>query len=125
LNRAASRLRAAAHRAADVLELPKDVLFSLPRVVVIGNMQVTVENHRGLLAYDGSRLVLAVGSGRLVVSGDGLVLGLVSAGEMTVTGRIDALQFETGAPSPSTPAAPPPPASAPVGPRTAPARGGG
>jgi sporulation protein YqfC len=78
----------------DLLELPKEVFFDLPRVVIIGNLQVTVENHQGLVAYDADSLTLALDTGRLVICGDGLVVGMVAPNDLTVTGRISAVRFE-------------------------------
>jgi sporulation protein YqfC len=89
-------LRGTADRLADRLELPKDVFFDLPRIVLVGNLQVSVENHRGLLSYDGKTLVLGLQSGRLIVRGQDLVVGLVGESELTVTGRVEALHFEPG-----------------------------
>lgn len=90
------KLEGAAHRLAERLELPKDVFFDLPRVVLIGNLQVSVENHRGLLSYDGKTLSLALQTGRLVVRGQDLVVGFVGSSELTVTGRLEAVEFASG-----------------------------
>ncbi|MDP2873016.1 MAG: sporulation protein YqfC [Bacillota bacterium] len=87
-------LSGAAHRLAEGLELPKDVFFDLPRVVLIGNLQVSVENHRGLLSYDGQTLTLGLQSGRLIVCGQDLVVGFIGSSELTVTGRVQTLRFE-------------------------------
>jgi sporulation protein YqfC len=91
----ARKAEGAAHRLAERLELPKDVFFDLPRVVLIGNLQVSVENHRGLLSYDGKTLALALQSGRLVVRGQDLVVGFVGSSEMTVTGKLEAVEFHS------------------------------
>jgi sporulation protein YqfC len=88
-------LRGVGYRLADALELPKEVYFDLPRVVVIGNLQVSVENHRGLLAYDGNTVVLGLHAGRLVVTGEGLVVGTVGPAQITIAGRLQGLRFVT------------------------------
>ena len=88
-------LQAVGHKLAEILELPKEVFFDLPRVVVIGNLHVSVENHHGLLAYDGDSLALAMSSGRMVVWGEGLTVGMVGPNELTVTGKIAGVRFET------------------------------
>jgi len=93
-------IRAVGYRLADLLELPREVFFDLSRVVITGNLQVSVENHHGLLTYDQDSLTLALDSGKLVVCGEGLVIGMVGASEMTVTGRIAAVRFEPEAPVP-------------------------
>lgn len=89
-----ARRTAIGYRLVDLLELPREVYFNLPRVVMIGNLQVSVENHQGLVAYDHDGLTLAVEAGRLVIRGQGLTLGTVRRAEVTVSGRIASVQFE-------------------------------
>lgn len=88
--RALARLR---HRLAEALDLPKDVVLDLPRVIAVGHLQVLVDNHRGLLEYSPVRVVIALASGRLAVTGEDLRIGTVSAEEVTVTGEIRAIEF--------------------------------
>lgn len=80
-------------RVADLLDLPKDVVLDLPRVVAVGHLQVLVQNHRGLVEYTPERVVAALAVGRLVVSGEELRIGQVTAEELTVTGQIRAIEF--------------------------------
>jgi len=89
-------LRGVGYRLADALELPKELYFDLPRVVVVGNLQVSVENHRGLLAYDSNTVVLGLHSGRLVIDGEDLVIGTVGPAQITVSGRLGGLRFAAG-----------------------------
>jgi sporulation protein YqfC len=90
-------LGALGYRVVDMLELPREVFFDLPRVVLIGNLQVSVENHQGLLAYDQQSLTLALDVGRLVIAGEGLTVGMVRPSEITVSGRISSVRFEPSA----------------------------
>lgn len=107
-----SGLRPVGHRISDMLELPKEVFFDLSRVVIIGNLQVSVENHHGLVAYDGTSLTLNLRAGQMVIEGENLVLGLVGANEITVTGRVGNVRFIT----PGDGSAPPPASGSTAGP---------
>lgn len=85
-------------RLTDLLELPADVTLDLPRVLIIGQIHLTVENHRGLVEYSGERVIIGVPTGRLVVHGDDLAIGFINADEVTVLGQIRTLHFAgTGA----------------------------
>ena len=33
------------------LDIPKDVILDLPKITVIGDIQLYVENHRGIIEY--------------------------------------------------------------------------
>lgn len=43
------RLRALRSELADFFELPKDILLDLPRLTLLGNLRLVIENHRGLI----------------------------------------------------------------------------
>lgn len=91
-------LRGVAYRLADALELPKEIYFNLPRIVLVGNLQVSVENHRGLLAYAPDTVVLGLHAGRLVITGEELVIGTVGPAQITIVGRLSGLRFAGGGP---------------------------
>lgn len=80
-------------KVAEVLELPGEVVFYAPRLVLIGNAHLTVENHRGVLEFGPGRLVVGVGEGQLTVEGEDLALTRIGREELAVTGKIDSLRF--------------------------------
>lgn len=79
---------------ADWLDLPRDVVLDVPRITLIGDMQLAVENHRGLLEYSSERIAVGAPRGRLAVLGRDLVIGTVSGEVITVRGQIEAVRFE-------------------------------
>ena len=52
---------------ADLFELPQEVLLDLPRVTLVGNVQLYIENHRGVISYDENQVCLSVKNGELIV----------------------------------------------------------
>lgn len=80
-------------RLSELFDLPKDLFLNLPRISVVGDLQIVIENHRGLLRYDPDQVVIGVNNGRLVVRGDELSIGMVNADEMTINGRLHAVEF--------------------------------
>lgn len=86
-----ARLRAALTAG---LDLPLEIVFDLPRITVLGHLQMTVENHRGLLEFRPERVAIGTGAGRVVVLGRDLTVGVVRDGEISVTGELTAVHFE-------------------------------
>lgn len=80
-------------RLVDALELPSDLLIDVPRVTVVGGLQVTVENHRGLVSYQPEQVSIAVAGGIVRIAGEDLEIGVIQAHEVTVTGRIHDVTF--------------------------------
>lgn len=78
---------------ADLLDLPEDIVFDLPRVTMIGNAQVYIENHRGVLHFSQERLSLAISFGELAVTGTDLIIRSIWPHEVIVEGSITGIQY--------------------------------
>ncbi|MDP2857013.1 MAG: sporulation protein YqfC [Bacillota bacterium] len=81
-------------RFAQAFELPGDVVLNLPRVTIVGNALVTVENHRGLVRYDPGSITIGAGGFQIVVEGESMVIGTVEAETITIRGTIARVGFE-------------------------------
>lgn len=75
-------------RLADLFEIPKNVLLDMPRVVLVGNVQLTVENHQGIVEYTQQRVRVATSRGEVAVEGRGLSIGRITKTEIAIDGRI-------------------------------------
>ena len=83
---------------AEALDLPRELVLDLPRVILLGALQVAVENHRGLLEFASGRVAIATRAGRLVIEGAELSVSAVHAGQIVVAGRVAGVRFEPGTP---------------------------
>jgi len=79
-------------RLVSALDLPQDIVFGLPKTTLIGDVQVLVENHRGLIKYSPREIRIRTARGELVVAGSRLRIGSILPQELVVDGRI--LQVE-------------------------------
>mgnify|MGYP001199827746 CR=1 FL=1 len=77
-----------AERLVHALDLPPEVLLNVPKTTLIGNVQVLVENHLGLLQYDPRAMRIRTARGELVITGAGLRIGSILPRELVVDGRI-------------------------------------
>ncbi|WP_274363259.1 sporulation protein YqfC [Paenibacillus thermotolerans] len=78
---------------ADMLDLPQDVIFDLPRVTMIGNMQLYVENHRGVLHFTEEYLKLALTQGSMEIYGKNLSIRAILPEEMFIEGTIQQVKY--------------------------------
>ena len=75
------------------LELPEDLLLDLPRLTLIGDLQVLIENHRGLRAFSPEYVIVETAKGQLEVHGASLHIGAVDREAIIVTGAIVSVRF--------------------------------
>lgn len=77
-----------------IIDLPKDLMLNLPRITLVGDLQMVIENHRGILGFDGCEVRILLERGSVRVAGENLTLRSIHADEIVVDGTIKALSFE-------------------------------
>ena len=82
------------NKVAQALDLPKDLMFDIPRTTMIGNMQLYVENHIGLLEFTDTKIRLYTKSGELLIHGKNLVIRGVMYREILIEGTVESLKWK-------------------------------
>lgn len=77
-----------------ILEIPADIALNLPRITMIGNLQLLVENHKGIVEYTSTRIRVAVARGCINIEGANLVLKNIHLDEIMINGEIKQIQVE-------------------------------
>ena len=77
------------------MELPQDVMMDLPRITMIGQIHIYIENHRGLLAFSDKELRLLLKQGQLLIRGKAFVIKTILPEEILLEGKIDSVTYIT------------------------------
>jgi sporulation protein YqfC len=80
-------------RIADALELPKDILLNLSKVIVYGNRVVLVENFTSLCDYNSEYLILKLDKGQIKINGKNLVIKELSQKEINIYGEFFSIEL--------------------------------
>lgn len=75
------------------MDLPQDVIMDLPRITMIGQLHIYIENHRGLLVFSETEVRLMLKHGQLLISGSALVIKTILPEEIMIEGKIDKVLF--------------------------------
>ncbi|GIP39611.1 hypothetical protein J31TS4_28910 [Paenibacillus sp. J31TS4] len=78
---------------AKMLDVPQDVTLDLPRLTMIGDRQLYIENHRGVLQFTSELLRLSLSKGELEVRGRDLVMRAILPDEVFIEGVIAGIQL--------------------------------
>ncbi|MFC0298258.1 sporulation protein YqfC [Geobacillus jurassicus] len=73
---------------AEKFELPADIMMDLPRITMVGQIHIYIENHRGLLAFSDKELRLLLRNGQLLVRGEQFVIKTILPEEILLQGKI-------------------------------------
>jgi sporulation protein YqfC len=79
---------------ADMFELPREVMLDLPRMTLVGNLQIYLENHRGVIEYDENRVRIGASNGEIIIRGQKLEIKNLLEEELLIKGTIEGLDYE-------------------------------
>lgn len=75
-------------RTAEIFDLPADAVAGLPRLELVGDRELRVENHKGILAYGREEIHISGGVCLIKVAGQELELRAMTGLELLITGKI-------------------------------------
>ncbi|MDN5345492.1 MAG: hypothetical protein PWQ18_1606 [Clostridia bacterium] len=77
----------------DYLELPADAVLDLPRLTMVGNTRLVIENHRGIREYRTDLVRLQLTIGEMEIKGTGMLLREIKPDAIALEGTIQTLKF--------------------------------
>lgn len=77
----------------DLLDLPQDVALNVPRVTMVGSLQLYIENHQGVTHFSDNELRLKINEGEFKILGSGLKIRAIYTEEVLVEGDIQSISF--------------------------------
>lgn len=80
---------------AGLLDIPQDIVLDLPRITMLGNKQLLIENHKGIIEYTPSLVRIKLSQGELIVRGADLTLGNLQVEQILVEGTVRDIQYDT------------------------------
>ena len=78
---------------AELFDLPADIVAGLPRLEMVGDRQLYLEQHMGILSYSETQIDVNTAGGVLRVTGAGLSLLAMTGEEVRIGGRIAAVEW--------------------------------
>jgi len=73
---------------AEVLDVSKDIVLNLPRVVLIGANELTIENYEGILDYNENQICVGANGMTIKVTGKKLEIRTISSEMLFITGYV-------------------------------------
>lgn len=80
---------------ARTLQLPMDLSSGEAILTLVGEQELLLENYRGIIAYESSRLVIRNRTNRIRIEGEELKICYYTETDMKVTGKILEICYES------------------------------
>ncbi len=77
-----------------MLEMPKEVYTSDPKIDIIGFEEMIIENYKGILEYEDFFIKISTHIGNININGFNLKLENMSEDNIKINGKIESLDIE-------------------------------
>lgn len=77
----------------DALELPKDIVMDLPKTTIIGDTEISILNHKGIVEYTDKVIRVNSNSGIIKIEGNKMAIKTILTEEIIISGQIDGVTF--------------------------------
>ena len=81
-------------KAANLFDLPGEIVAGMSRVTITGGSRVFIENHKGILEYGEENISVNGGKVVIDIAGMGLEIRSMNTSEVLITGRVKNINFE-------------------------------
>ena len=78
-----------------ILDLPKDVICDIPKIVIQGDTDLYIGGVKGVRKYTEDEINLSAAGKNIGIKGEKLIIKAIENEEITISGRICALEFVT------------------------------
>lgn len=76
------------------LDLPKEIVLNVPKITIVGNDEITIENHKGIVLFD--RTIIKINTKVKVINIEGENFEILYIGDSTITvsGKFKSISYE-------------------------------
>ncbi|MCK8815925.1 sporulation protein YqfC [Natroniella sulfidigena] len=78
----------------EMFNLPQDVVLNLPRLVLIGNLDLLIENHRGIIYYSPELIKVRIYHGLILIEGSELLIEELDKDTIVINGVLNDFSFK-------------------------------
>lgn len=83
-----------AERVAQAFELPAGIFSGMPHITMLGNREIFIDGHKGLVQYDENMVKLAAGPLIITITGRGFDIKSLAAEAVLISGYITGMSFD-------------------------------
>lgn len=76
------------------LDFPSDISLDLPRIIVIGNREITIENHKGIIFFETNMVKINSRIGAIIINGENFEILFIAETSITISGIFKGISYE-------------------------------
>lgn len=75
------------------LDIPEDIVFDIPRILIHSNSEMRIENYKSILEYEAEKITLSSKYLIIEIKGEDLNICIITDDEISISGNILAVNF--------------------------------
>lgn len=79
---------------ADKLDLPRDIILNMPKILVTGDKEIVIENHKGIVLFEKERIKINSGVGLISICGEDFEVLFMGGSTITIGGKFKSIIYE-------------------------------
>jgi sporulation protein YqfC len=79
---------------AEHLDLPRDVILNIPKIIILGDNEITIENHKGIIIFEESQIKINSNVGLISIYGSGFEILFIGGSTLTMSGKFLSVVYE-------------------------------
>lgn len=76
------------------LDLPKDIVLNLPKITIVGNDEITIENHKGIILFERNIIKINTKIKVIYIEGDNFEILYIGDSTITISGKFKSISYE-------------------------------
>jgi len=79
---------------ADKLDLPRDIILNMPKIIVTGDNEIIIENHKGVVLFGENQVRVNSGVGLISIYGSRFEILFMGGSTITIGGKFKSIAYE-------------------------------
>ena len=76
------------------LDFPHDISLDLPKIIVIGNREIIIENHKGIIFFETNMVKINSRIGPIIIKGEEFEILFIAETSITISGIFQGISYE-------------------------------
>ena len=79
---------------AETFDLPKDIVLNVPKITIIGNDEITIENHKGIILSERNVIKVNTKVKAINIEGENFEILYIGDSTITISGKFKSISYE-------------------------------
>ena len=88
------RLNRSGEIIANKMKIPMDIVLDIPKIIITGDGEITIENHKGILTFEGDKVRINSKIGVIAIEGRNFEILYIGGYTLTVSGIFKKIIYE-------------------------------